>query len=340
MQDLHIDIDAVVTWVDGTSDGHEQCYTRALADGKNVSIKTLPSGYSQARYKNNNEIEYCLRGIRKYMPWIRHVFLVTDQQAPRFLNKTERDALRITMVDHRDIFRGFDWALPTFNSRSIETALHRIPGIAERYVYFNDDFIPVAPSCISDFFTSGKVVLRGKWEPQKKHAGNSLLMTALALRLLSAVTKKDRSAHLLAQMKAARLAGFHEAYIHYPHAPHPIRTETLREFFRKNPELFQSNIKYKFRNLSQFVSHPLAHHLEAATGNYVFSETEDHVTINFGKPEEVESAMVSMHNPRVKFICVQSLELASDLHQRQIHRFLRDRTMDRSLHSESDATRC
>jgi hypothetical protein len=43
----------------------------------------------------------------------------------------------MTLVDHREIIDA-DY-LPTFNSHAIEACLHRIPGLAEHFVYFNDD---------------------------------------------------------------------------------------------------------------------------------------------------------------------------------------------------------
>ena len=42
--------------------------------------------------------------------------------------------------------------LPLFNSHAIEAWLHRIPGLAEQFVYFNDDFMlwdSVSPSTFS-----------------------------------------------------------------------------------------------------------------------------------------------------------------------------------------------
>lgn len=339
MISYHEPIDAVVTWVDGDDSAHKSLRELHMRTRRIRSMKYIPSGQGDRRYKNNNEIEFCLHSIRKYLPWIRNIYLVTDKQTPDFLSDEIKNELNVEIIDHSVIFRGFEWALPTFNSITIESMLYRIPGISGKYIYFNDDFIPVAPSDVSDFFDRGKVVLRGKWKSQKIYAGSSILLAAFALRFLAAFTKKDRSAHLLAQMKAARLAGFRKDYIHCPHAPHPVRTETLREFFRENPEILEANIKYKFRNMSQFVSHPLAHHLEVAAGNHVLSEVEDYVTINFEKPDEVESAIAAMDDPRVKFVCVQALELASDLDRRRIHAFLSDRTKDRSLHGKRDGAR-
>ena len=52
-------------------------------------------------------------------------------------SRTTRPDGRVRVVDHREILPPD--ALPTFNSQAIETALHRVPGLAEHFVYLNDD---------------------------------------------------------------------------------------------------------------------------------------------------------------------------------------------------------
>ena len=245
------------------------------------------------------------------MPWIRRIFLVTDRQTPNFLNQREMTRLNVSIVDHREIFQGYEWALPTFNSISIETVLHRIPGLAQKYIYLNDDFIPLTPSRPTDFFRQNKIVVRGQWETQKRFGPWKILLGAAALKILGPISKKDRSAHLLAQMKAAQLAGFSDRYIHHAHAPHPVRTKTLSEFFANHPGVMEENIKHKFRNLDQFVTHPLAHHLEAARDNCIFSSESDHLTINFSDNKKATSQVHQLRALQIKFLCLQSFELAS-----------------------------
>ena len=74
---------------------------------------------------------------------------------------------RVNVVDHGEILPAD--ALPTFNSHAIETALHRIPGLAEHLLYFNDDFFlgrPIRPEALfspaglaSVFFSPGTIGL-------------------------------------------------------------------------------------------------------------------------------------------------------------------------------------
>ena len=58
------------------------------------------------------------------------------------------------MVPHREIF-GDTGRLPTFNSQAIESRLHRIPGLAEHFLYLNDDVFLGRPVPPEMFFTPG-----------------------------------------------------------------------------------------------------------------------------------------------------------------------------------------
>ena len=81
------------------------------------------------------ELYYCLQGITTYLPWIRHIWLVTMRpQRPTYVNQFPK----VRVIHHDQIYTNSNW-LPTFNSQSIETQLANIPGLSEHFLYFNDD---------------------------------------------------------------------------------------------------------------------------------------------------------------------------------------------------------
>ena len=43
--------------------------------------------------------------------------------------------------------------MPTFNSTTIEMYLCKIPGLAEHFIYSNDDMLPINNTSVDDFFT-------------------------------------------------------------------------------------------------------------------------------------------------------------------------------------------
>lgn len=70
----------------------------------------------------------------KYMPWIRNIYIVTANQTPAWIKKSER----IKIIDHSEILPSS--VLPTFNSAAIEQGIKNIEGLSEYYFYMNDDF--------------------------------------------------------------------------------------------------------------------------------------------------------------------------------------------------------
>ena len=96
-----------------------------------------------------DELRYSLRSLERYFPDHGTVYIVVDGQVPIWLNSI-RDDLRL--VDHTEIFDDQRF-LPTFSSEAIESYLHRIDGLSERFIYFNDDVLLRAPARLRDFFT-------------------------------------------------------------------------------------------------------------------------------------------------------------------------------------------
>ena len=52
-----------------------------------VNKNLLASSYDDIRFEQSNEIYYCINSILKFMPWVRNIYLVTDQQTPFFLEE-------------------------------------------------------------------------------------------------------------------------------------------------------------------------------------------------------------------------------------------------------------
>ena len=141
------DIDAVYLWVDGS-------------DPKHIALRRKYAGQHATkhdganRWADHDELKYSLRSLATFAPWIRTVHIVTNGQVPVWMNT---DNPRVRLVTHQQIYK-WPQHLPTFNSRSIETHLHRIPDLAERFLYFNDDNFLGAPCTPDTFFTDdGKI---------------------------------------------------------------------------------------------------------------------------------------------------------------------------------------
>lgn len=136
-------MDAVITYVNGLDPVWQKDYE---------TYNDIPP--LTKRYRDWGTLKYLLRGIEVNMPFINNVFLVVshESQVPDWVN---RNVLKVVL--HKDIIPAE--FLPTFNSTTIEMFLHRITGLDEQYLYFNDDTFPVSPCKADDFFREGKGII-------------------------------------------------------------------------------------------------------------------------------------------------------------------------------------
>lgn len=138
-------IDFVVTWVDMNDPAWQEEFARY--SGRE---KTEANGVSDARFRDYGFLRYWFRGIEKFAPWVRKIHFVTSGQLPEWL---DTDNPKLNPVSHKDFIPAE--YLPTFNSVVIERFMHRIPGLSDRFVYFNDDFYIIRPVSPERFFRNG-----------------------------------------------------------------------------------------------------------------------------------------------------------------------------------------
>lgn len=142
---VDFDIDVVITWVDDSDPGWRDDRDGVLSrqnPGRQVRDAAV-----EARFRNLGELRYTLRALEAHMPWVRQVVMVTSgQPLPTWLAPA---SLRV--VTHAEILP--DSALPTFNSHAIESALWRIDGLADHFVYLNDDVMALRPIAPNDLFS-------------------------------------------------------------------------------------------------------------------------------------------------------------------------------------------
>ena len=124
------DIDLIYLWVDGSDAEWLAKKYKFLGKKTDFNIEAT----TKARTTDNNELKYSLRSAEKYALWIRKIFIVTDEQQPKWLNLQNE---KVQLVDIREIIP--PEALPCYNSVIIEHFFYKIPGLSERFLYANDD---------------------------------------------------------------------------------------------------------------------------------------------------------------------------------------------------------
>ena len=136
-------MDIVITYVNGLDPEWQKSYE-----------KTTNTPILEKRFRDWGTLKYLMRGIEANMPFIRkvHLVLAQESQIPEWVNRE-----KVNVVLHSDIIP--EKHLPTFNCNPIEMHLHRIEGLDEEYLYFNDDIFPLKPCKPTDFFDNGQALL-------------------------------------------------------------------------------------------------------------------------------------------------------------------------------------
>lgn len=138
-----MDIDFVILWVDGNDPEWQK------VKKKYQSSRTNENNASN-RYRDWGLLPYWFRAVKQYTPWVRTIHFVTWGHVPKFLDLR---APKLHVVRHEDFIP--KKYLPTFSSHAIEMNIHRIPGLAEHFVYFNDDMFILRELQPEDFFKKG-----------------------------------------------------------------------------------------------------------------------------------------------------------------------------------------
>lgn len=154
-----MDVDLVYLWVDGNDPVWQAKHNAFI--GKTEESSPINC---KGRYANNDELKYSLRSVETYAPWIRTIFIVTDNQVPEWLDISNT---KVKIIDHKDIMPAE--SLPCFNSALIEHFLYKIPGLAEHFLLANDDMYLNKAVTVGDFFTKeGFPIIRLGRRPFRK----------------------------------------------------------------------------------------------------------------------------------------------------------------------------
>lgn len=221
-------IDIVITYVDSTNLEWQELFKSYTQEPiENNSTRSI----TKNRFRNNDELKYCLRSIDKYLNFYRNIYIVMNHSPPTWLKLNHP---QIKIIKHEEI-PGLNENLPTFNSQAIECNLHKIVDLTDEFLYFNDDIFINAPLGKS-FFRDSKVnifstnIPTPKGKPSKNLTGyyNAWINSN---RLLDKYYKKQPR-------------GFMD------HCPYYIIKKVAYELENKFKEDYDNTTKSKFRQLN------------------------------------------------------------------------------------------
>jgi UDP-glucose 4-epimerase len=245
--DVTFDIDLVFSWVDGSAVEFQRQRAKRMK-----SYVVGDGDDSEARFRQIDELKYALRSVYMFAPWIRNIYIATDSPKPEWLD----DHPRVTIMPSEAFFTDMD-ALPTHNSHAVESQLHKIPGIAEHFLYSNDDMFfgrPVQPNL---FFSPGGIT---KFVEAKTRIGLG-------------DSNPSRSGYENAARVNRRLLRERFGKVttrHLEHCAAPLRRSVMQELEADFPEDFERTSHSQFRSATDIsVTNSLYHYYALLRGSAV-----------------------------------------------------------------------
>ena len=268
-----MDIDFVVLWVDGNDPQWQ-------AQKAKYQGKTLDDSNAAHRFRDWGLMPYWFRAVEKFCPWVRKVHFVTCGHVPQWLNL---DCPRLNHVKHSDYIPAE--YLPTFSANTIEMNIHRIPDLAEHFVFFNDDMFLVRPMAEDAFFREGLPCTYGGEVPVA-FAGNPGIWQHLMVNDLRVINNHFHKAEQAAKYRKKYIHSsyrwqdnvrtlalenlFPEAFLGFKnlHAPAAFLKSTFKTLWEKEPELLHKTCANRFRS-NEDVNQWLALWWQVAAGQFM-----------------------------------------------------------------------
>ena len=245
--DVDFDIDMVFSWVDGTDIEFQRARAKRMAN-----YVVGDGDDSEARFRQIDELKYALRSVYMYAPWVRRIFIATDSPAPAWL----ADDPRVTIMRSEEFFANPS-DLPTHNSHAVEAQLHRIPGLAEHFLYSNDDMFFGRPLRPDVFFSPGGVTKFVEAETRVGLGANDPTR--------SGFENAARVNRALLQERFGRITTRH-----LEHSAAPLRKSVMAELEAEFPEAFARTTASQFRSATDIsVTNSFYHYYALMTGRAV-----------------------------------------------------------------------
>lgn len=297
-------IDFVLTWVD-ENDSAWQAKRHSYI--KHASNNGIDNG--DARFRDWGTLKYWFRGVEQFAPWVHKIYFVTDHQIPTWLN-TKHPKLKL--INHEDYID--NKYLPTFNSHTIENNMHKIPGLSENFVYFNDDMFIIKKVSPKDFFRKNLPrdigVMAPIQQPNTKNIGGILInnlgiinenfdkntqIKKSPLRWFN-IKYGSKNIRSLCSLPWHSIVGFYE-----PHVAISFQKSTFRKVWQRYPQELEEVNNHRFRDNRNDISQWLFRDWQIASNQFVprkanFSEY-------FDLSRELEKATTAIRKQKYHIIC-------------------------------------
>lgn len=125
------------------------------SDDDDRRLAVVTSEAKVERDRDNGELKYTLRAIRKNAPFVRRIFILKngEHEMPDWVPEPEKT----TFIDRCTLLsKSNPKECPTRNSFAVQTVVHKVPDLREHFIFVEDDDLLMRPTTAEDFFTEGK----------------------------------------------------------------------------------------------------------------------------------------------------------------------------------------
>lgn len=265
-------IDFVIAWVDGNDKLWQN--EKSQYEANNCEQNLRKWNDDNSRYRDWGLLKYWFRGVEKFAPWVNRIHFVTWGHLPQWMNLKHP---KLNIVKHSDYIP--NKYLPTFNSHCIELNFHRINGLEDNFVYFNDDMFLISQTDKKDFFIESMPCDTAIINPvQMKQNGiraeiNDMYLINAKYRKNDIIKKYPLKWFSLKYGKMLIRTLLMLPFSYFPgfyinHLPCSYKKKTFEHIWNLYPEILDITCQHKFRNTTD-VNQWLAEYIQFVEGNFI-----------------------------------------------------------------------
>lgn len=301
-------IDIVIPWVDGSDE-------KWIAEKEKYSL-SYDGDKRKNRFRDWDNLQYCFRGIEKFMPWVRKVHFITWGHIPTWLNT---ECPKLNIVKHQDYIP--EEYLPVFSSHPIEMNMHRIEDLSEQFIYLNDDMFIISMMKEEDFFKEGLPCDMALQNVHQFKKGGIDHIIASNLEVINdkfnkrECVKNNRSKLYsfkygkgmlknLYLLPFGRFTGFENQ-----HLPVPYLKRMFKQVWEEYPEVLKNTSKNKFRSATD-VNQWVVRYWQFASGEFVPAKNINGRFFAIGQDDAIIEDVIK--NQKCKMICLSDDDVNVD----------------------------
>lgn len=313
-------IDFVMPWVDGQDPvwrAEKKKYAAAVGEDAR-----------EERYRDWDNLKYWFRGVERFAPWVGKIHFITWGHLPAWLDTSNP---KLHIVRHEEYIP--KQYLPVFNCNPIELLMHRIEGLSEKFVYFNDDMFLIREIPSTFFFRDGMPCDMLAFQPVVANPANPVMSRIYMNNSLALSKHFNKRENVRKQPGSYFKPGYPLLYFFYNmlelafplftgfytvHGPSPFLKSTFLEVWEKERAVLERTCGHRFRS-EEDVTQYLMREWQKLSGNF----RPKNITRNY-KYYNVET-----HNPalcqtirkqKASIVCINdaNTEIAFETAKREI----------------------